>query len=50
MKSNRGQEVFYIKKKDLTKIRNYFFRKEKFVILALINVGINVALRISDQG
>ncbi|EHO77203.1 site-specific integrase [Fusobacterium ulcerans] len=50
MKSNRGQEVFYIKKKDLTKIRNYFFRKEKFVILALINVGINVALRISDLG
>ena len=47
MKSNRGQEVFYIKKKDLTKIRNYFFRKEKFVILALINVGINVELRIS---
>lgn len=50
MKCNRGQEVFYIKKRDLTKIRNYFFKKEKFVILALINVGINVALRISDLG
>ena len=50
MKSNRGQEVFYIKKEDLKKIRNYFFKKEKFVILALINIGINVALRISDLG
>ena len=50
MKSNRGQEVFYIKNEDLKKIRNYFFKKEKFVILALINIGINVALRISDLG
>lgn len=48
MKSNRGQEVFYIKKKDLKKIRNYFLKQEKFVILALINIGINIALRISD--
>ena len=50
MKCNRGQEVFYIKKRDLKKLRDYFYKKEKFVILALINVGINVALRISDLG
>lgn len=50
MKSNRGQEVFYIKNKDLKKIRDYFYKKEKFIILALINIGVNIALRISDLG
>lgn len=48
MKNKRGQEVFYIKKQDLKKIRNYFLKQEKFVILSLINVGVNTALRISD--
>ena len=48
MKDLRGQEVMYIKKGDLEKIREFFLKKEKLVILSLINVGVNVALRISD--
>lgn len=48
MKDLRGQEVMYIKKSDLEKIREFFLKKEKVVILSMINVGVNVALRISD--
>lgn len=48
MKDLRGQEVFYIKKKDLKSLRMFFKKNEKFIILALINIGVNVALRISD--
>ena len=42
------KEVFPFEKKDLLKIRRYFFKKEKYVILGLINIGVNVALRYSD--
>ena len=42
------KEVFPFEKKDLTKIRKYFSKKEKYVILGLINIGVNVALRYSD--
>lgn len=42
------ENVKYIKKEDLNKIRDYFSWKNKIVILNLINIGVNVALRISD--
>lgn len=44
----RGQEVKYICKEDLKKLRKYFKSNDKVVILALINIGVNVGLRISD--
>ena len=44
----RGQEVKYICKEDLRKLRKYFKLNDKVVILALINIGVNVGLRISD--
>lgn len=44
----RGQEVKYICKEDLKKLRKYFKLNDKVVILALINIGVNVGLRISD--
>ena len=47
-KKSSEKEVFPFEKKDLTKIRKYFCKKEKYVILGLINIGVNVALRYSD--
>ena len=47
-KKSSEKEVFSFEKKDLTKIRKYFSKKEKYVILGLINIGVNVALRYSD--
>lgn len=44
----RGQEVKYISKEDLKKLRKYFKANDKVVILSLINIGVNVGLRISD--
>ncbi|WP_373076867.1 tyrosine-type recombinase/integrase [Fusobacterium varium] len=44
----RGQEVRYINSDDLVQIRNYFKNNKKVVILSLINIGVNVGLRISD--
>lgn len=37
-----------LKKKDLEKLREYFYKKDKIVILSMINIGVNVALRYSD--
>ena len=50
MSSKRGQEVKYIKDKDLGRIREYLARKDKIVFLAFVNIGVNVGLRISDLG
>ena len=47
-KKSSEKEVFPFEKKDLVKIRKYFSKKEKHVILGLINIGINIALRYSD--
>lgn len=47
-KKNLYKEVFAIEKKDLEKLREYFYKKDKIVILAMINIGVNVALRYSD--
>ena len=44
----RGQEVKYICKEDLKKLRKYFKFNDKVVILALINRRVNVGLIISD--
>ncbi|MCB8563853.1 tyrosine-type recombinase/integrase [Fusobacterium ulcerans] len=46
--NKKGQEVRYINKSDLVNIRKYFKENQKIVILALINIGVNVGLRISD--
>lgn len=48
MRELRGQEVKYIKKNDLIKMRLFFLKEEKFVIKSLIDIGVNIALRISD--
>ena len=47
-KKSSEKEVFAFEKKDLIKIRKYFLKKEKHVILGLINIGVNIALRYSD--
>lgn len=47
MKYN-SKEVFAIKNEDIVKIRDYFFIKNKMVILGIINIGLNTALRYSD--
>ena len=39
-------EVYPISEEDLKRIRNYF--KKKKVVLGIINIGVNVALRFSD--
>lgn len=46
--NKRGQEVRYINPDDLLHLRNYFKNNKKIVILSLINIGVNVGLRISD--
>ncbi|MGF6906812.1 tyrosine-type recombinase/integrase [Fusobacterium sp. PH5-44] len=46
----KGQEVKYLKDKDLERIRVYLNEKEKVVFLSFINIGVNVGLRISDLG
>lgn len=46
--NKRGQEVRYINPDDLLHMRNYFKNNKKIVILSLINIGVNVGLRISD--
>lgn len=46
--NKKGQEVKYIKEDDLKKIREYLTWKKKVVFLEFINLGCNVALRISD--
>ena len=46
--NKRGQEVRYINPDDLLRLRNYFKNNKKIVILSLINIGVNVGLRISD--
>lgn len=48
MKELRGQEVKYIKEDDLKKLRLFFLKEEKFIIKSLIDIGVNIALRISD--
>lgn len=40
--------VKHIQTEDLNRIRDYFHWRNKTVILNLINIGVNVALRISD--
>ena len=42
------ESVKYIKEDDLKRIREVLKYKNKPVILELINLGVNVALRISD--
>lgn len=44
----RGQEVKYLKRGDLKKIREYLKKKNKIQLLGFVNIGVNVALRISD--
>ena len=44
----RGQEVRYINPTDLAQLRKYFKTNKKIVMLSLINIGVNVGLRISD--
>ena len=44
----RGQEVKYINPNDLAQLRKYFKTNKKIVMLSLINIGVNVGLRISD--
>ena len=44
----RGQEVRYINPNDLAQLRKYFKTNKKIVMLSLINIGVNVGLRISD--
>ena len=46
--NKKGQEVRYINKSDLVDIRKYFKENKKIIMLALINIGVNVGLRISD--
>lgn len=46
--NRKGQEVRYINKSDLVNIRKYFKENKKIIMLALINIGVNVGLRISD--
>jgi len=46
--NKKGQEVRYINKSDLVNIRKYFKENKKIIMLALINIGVNVGLRISD--
>ena len=48
MDKKKQKKIFPFEKKDLLKIRRYFSKKEKYVILGLINIGVNVALRYSD--
>lgn len=48
MLDKRGQEVRYIQEKDLENIRKYLEYKKKIVLLAFINIGVNIALRNSD--
>lgn len=47
-KSRKTKEVFPFEKDDLKRIREYFRMRDKVVILSLINIGVNVALRYSD--
>lgn len=46
--NKKGQEVKYIKDEDLKKIREYLLWKNKIPFLSFVNIGCNVALRISD--
>ncbi|MCF0163468.1 MAG: tyrosine-type recombinase/integrase [Fusobacterium necrophorum] len=46
--SANEKEVFAIEKQDLILLRNYFSQKNKIIVLSIINIGINVALRYSD--
>lgn len=48
MLNKRGQEVKHIKEDDLKRIREFLKLKNKVVFLSFLNIGINVALRISD--
>lgn len=48
MKELRGQEAEYIRKNDLEKLRLFFSSNDKFVMKCLIDIGVNIALRISD--
>lgn len=40
--------VYAIEKEDLTKIRDYFEKNNQIIMLGILNIGINVALRYSD--
>lgn len=48
MLNKKGQEVKHIQEDDLKRIREYLKLKNKIVLLSFINIGVNVALRISD--
>ena len=48
MLNKRGQEVKHIKEDDLKRIREFLKLKNKVVFLSFLNIGINVALRISN--
>lgn len=48
MLNKKGQEVKHIKEEDLKRIREYLKLKNKIILLSFINIGVNVALRISD--
>lgn len=41
-------DVRYIKTDDLKNIREYFFNNNAIVMLQLLNIGVNITLRISD--
>lgn len=50
MESNRKliKEVKYLKKQDIEKLREYFEKKNKIVLLGIVNISVNTGLRISD--
>lgn len=41
-------EVRYIEKNDIKRIREYFKYRNRIVMLNMMNIGINIAIRISD--
>lgn len=46
--NKKGQEVRYITSNDITRLREYFISNNKPIILAIMNIGLNTGLRISD--
>jgi len=46
--NKKGQEVRYITSNDIARLREYFTKNNKPIILAIMNIGLNTGLRISD--
>lgn len=47
-KIKRGQKVYPLNKKDLTKIKKYLINNDKYVILGICTFGLYTGLRVSD--